>query len=164
MLGNGFADRLLSAAVPRHKERVFNAKADPSAGRRTDCGGADDGGRHDGEWSSPSSRSSGPASSTSPSTVTHSQPDRNTTVARGRARRIASFLTRPRATKPTTDSPVTGWSSTPAFTTEAWADPSVRMVATTTNPSSGAPSSFARSSKGGITSGRAQSSACCPAP
>src|SRR5437016_8919143 len=37
------------------------------------------------------------------------------------------------------------------------------MVATTANPSSRAPSSFARSSKGGITSAPDQSSACGPA-
>src|SRR6266508_4232661 len=69
--------------------------------------------------SNPTSASSGPASWTGPSTATHSHPARNTTVARGRARRLACLRVPPRATRPTTGSPSTGWSRTPAFATDA---------------------------------------------
>ena len=37
-------------------------------------------------------------------------------------------------TRPTTWAPVTGWGSTPAFTTDDWIVPSARSVDTTTRP------------------------------
>src|SRR5919198_2712864 len=80
--------------------------------------------------STPGSGSSGPASWTGPSTVTHAQPLRNVSVARGRARRFAR-LRAPWLTNATTRAPVTGCSITPALTSEACTDPSARAVATT---------------------------------
>lgn len=95
---------------------------------------------------SPSGRSTGPASSAVPSTANHSQPERNTTVTWGRSRMSATLRADPRETNPTTGSRVTGWSSTPAFTTEARGEPSARIVMATARPLSRAPSSRARSS------------------
>ena len=68
----------------------------------------------------PSGRSSGPTSRVGPSTATHSQPARNTTVARPPAASRRSFTVDPPATNPTVGRSVTGSSSTPALTTEAW--------------------------------------------
>ena len=47
---------------------------------------------------------------------------------------VASLRVPPRATNPTTGRPVTGWSSTPALTTEDWMVPSARTVETTQSP------------------------------
>src|SRR5438093_5216938 len=82
----------------------------------------------------PGRGSSGPMSSAVPSTAAHSHPARTTTVARGRALRLASFRAPPRATRPTTSAFEDGCSSTPAFTTLDWIVPSPRSVETTHNP------------------------------
>ncbi len=82
----------------------------------------------------PRQRVVGPASSTGPSAEAHCQPDRTTTVARGRARRLATRWASPRLTRPTTCSPVTGCGSTPALTTDDWMVPSGRSVDTTDRP------------------------------
>jgi hypothetical protein len=84
--------------------------------------------------SRPVSSSSGPARSAAPSTATHSQPARKTTVARGRRRRYSCLRVSPRTTTPTTASPLTGWGRTPALATEAWGEPSDRWVTTTARP------------------------------
>jgi hypothetical protein len=59
-------------------------------------------------------------------------PDDNVGV--GRWRQFASFRVPPRTTMPTTVSPVTGWRSTPAFTTDEEIVPSLRVAETTTSP------------------------------
>ena len=66
--------------------------------------------------------------------ASHSQPARMTTLARGRALRLATRCASPRLTRPTTWAPVTGCGSTPAFTTDDWIVPSERSVDTTHRP------------------------------
>ena len=92
---------------------------------------------------SPSRSSSGPASSAVPSAATHSQPERNTTVISARCRKSLSLSAAPRDTKPTIGMPVRGWSTMPAFTTEARGRPLDRVVIATARPSSRVASSRA---------------------
>ena len=83
--------------------------------------------------------------STRPSAAAHCHPDLMTTFAYGRSRQLASFLVPPRATMPTTVSPVTGCGSTPAFTTDDEIVPLSRSADTVTSPWSPA-TSFLKSS------------------
>ena len=76
---------------------------------------------------------------------------------------VLSFLRPPPCTtKPTTGRPDTGWSSTPALTTDTCAVPSGRYVTATARPASRAPRSRAWSSRDTLT-GAGSTRSCCRA-